>query len=251
MPIKKIAYVFQYVFFILCATTAILFCEHRAAIAEDATTGDVLVKRIAELEERLIALANSRIEDSRTIVPLGTVVAYLGEIDLAKGKPAPKGWLLCDGQTTLDKPEYADLKKALGCDKVPNLQGYFLRGLDPTGNIDSEGKGRIVSSPQPDLLASHNHGGNTGANGNHDHGAKAEHGDWRKKNKGSGGLIMYADGEEGCTPTGFDSGANDKEICIERIYPIPASGNHPHSIPREGGSETRPKNIAVNWIIKF
>lgn len=51
-------------------------------------------------------------------VPTGSIIPFIGTT-------APKGWLMCDGETTI--PSGA-LKTMLGTEKTPDLRSYFLKG---------------------------------------------------------------------------------------------------------------------------
>src|SRR5215472_16484252 len=72
--------------------------------------------------------------------PIGSIIAYGGEIDRAWEDQ--NGWLRCDGRL-LDNtlPDNVDLFNAIGFAwggdgdtkfNVPDLQGFFLRGVDPS-----------------------------------------------------------------------------------------------------------------------
>jgi microcystin-dependent protein len=106
-------------------------------------------------------------------LPVGTVIAYMG----LPGKWT-KDWLLCDGgsYTIADKTKlYEVLQLVYGCDspgtfKVPDLQGYFLRGVttdplrdpdckirtNPAGGTEVAPAGQ-VGSRQDQQLLNHEH----------------------------------------------------------------------------------------------
>ena len=134
-------------------------------------------------------------------MPVGTITAYMGKV-------APDGWLLCNGK---DIPtQYKELVNLIG-EKTPDMQGRFLRGLDPTGTIDVDGgKNRALGSPQEDAFKEHSHTVN--------------------------GVLIPDIGDHH-----YDGGPT-------RVTTGTASAGE--SNPK-GGSETRPKNVAVNFIIKY
>jgi microcystin-dependent protein len=76
----------------------------------------------------------------------------------------PAGWLMCDGKK-YSTSEYPDLAAAIGIIyggssgifNVPNLQGYFIRGYDPTGSIDTDRNKTGFGVVQNDLLKNHSH----------------------------------------------------------------------------------------------
>lgn len=107
--------------------------------------------------------------------PIGSVVAYAG--DLSDLENLPKGWRLCDG-SVLSKREFPDLYKRLnrawGGDsdnvRLPDLQGYFLRGVDNKAGRDPDAANREpsvkggknqggdgVGTIQPDAIKEHSH----------------------------------------------------------------------------------------------
>lgn len=77
-----------------------------------------------------------------TRLPVGSVTAYFGN-----GDNLSEGWLLCDGKK-FSPEEYPELHKLLGLEHTPDLRGYFLRGLDPTGVVDPQGPERSIGSVQ-------------------------------------------------------------------------------------------------------
>ena len=73
--------------------------------------------------------------------PVGALLAYYSD-----PSNIPPGWLLCDGRD-FSTTEYPGLQDAIGRSTVPDLRGYFLRGLDATGTIDPD-KDRKIGSIQ-------------------------------------------------------------------------------------------------------
>ena len=122
----------------------------------------------------------------------GAIVAYIGKRDLL-----PSNWKVCDG-TPYDVGLYADLFAILGTPTVPDLQGYFLRGQDPTGNVDPDGKTRALGSVQPDDFRSHTHAQQYTDYG--DFTQIAEGGTWQRYEGGTG-------------PAGGDE-TRPKNVCV-------------------------------------
>lgn len=159
--------------------------------------------------------------------PIGTVITLATT-------SIPNGYLYCNGQEVL-RADYQDLFNTIGetfgsgdeinTFNVPDLRGYFTRGYDDNRGIDS---GRTFASIQTDDLKSHNHTGSTNTTGAHTH---------------------------TCTGAATSSGG----AFPDGIYTIPStvttssSGNHSHTltINSTGGPETRPKNIALVYAIKY
>ena len=155
----------------------------------------------------------------------GVVVAFAG-------KTAPAGWLACDGRSlnSTDR-QYARLYAAIGTihggDANPNFQlpdyrGYFLRGVDAGAGRDPDAPGRkppgknntgtpgdAVGSIQDDGVGPHSH---------------TVDGAW-----------LQASGGMGFQGFGFESNSGGQ-----------GKGFGTHNNP---GSETRPKNANVMYII--
>ena len=90
-------------------------------------------------------------------VPSGTIAPF-------GGTKVPKGWLLCNG-AQVSQAEYPHLHQALGTTwgsassgkfKLPNLQGYFLRGANLTKSGPGQGR-KVGGNPQADTLKEHKH----------------------------------------------------------------------------------------------
>jgi microcystin-dependent protein len=161
------------------------------------------------------------------VVPAGAVMAFAGE-------NPPPGWLLCDG-SAVSRITYPDLYAAIGNShgsgdgattfNVPDYRGRFLRGVDGTAGRDPDDASRTamsaggntgddVGSVQGDQLASHSH---------------TAYARWAGVQTGT---AVWTNSF--WTGTGFSN--NDPNVF--QILPT-------------GGSETRPKNAYVNWIIKY
>ena len=173
------------------------------------------------------------------LVPVGTVVAFAG------GSP-PDGWLVCDGRAVSRSGNPA-LWAAIGTSwgagdgsttfNIPDLRGLFLRGVDHSQWVPDENpprdpnrnshtaqqtggnSGNSVGSVQPDEFMSHKH-------------------EWTgTDNYSGGGGSVYAG-------FAYDNGRYD----IGSQLP---TDNPRFAILNNGGSESRPKNAYVNYIIKF
>jgi len=108
-------------------------------------------------------------------VPVGTIIAYVGPDPTAQQNI---NWFPCIGGT-LNKNVYVELGNLLletfgpmngDLFALPNLQGQFLRGVDPWPSlVDPDGAtryqqgnpknkvGAVVGSAQDDIFASHEH----------------------------------------------------------------------------------------------
>lgn len=175
------------------------------------TDHNTCVADIADLYAKLAAIAG---------VPTGTVeaLAYSGSL--------PAGFLACNG-AAVSRTTYAALFAVLGTTygagdgsttfNLPDLRGYFLRGWDNGRGIDT---GRAIGTTQADTTGSHTHtySGTTGAENNPPF--------------STGGTGSTTFQTSGWSHTHSYSGTTAANGAI-------SSG------------ETRPKNIAVNYVIKY
>lgn len=169
--------------------------------------------------------------------PAGSVIAFFGST-------IPNGWLLCDG-SQVSRTTYSKLFASIGVASgngngtttfhLPDLRGMFLRGVDGTANNDPDKLARTASNP----------GGNTGntigskegdAFQGHWHGVDAFIG-----TNGPGFLSNALPGTYLNIPT-FYSNTNYKASN--------SITDGTNGVPRLS-SETRPKNVFVNYIIKY
>lgn len=159
------------------------------------------------------------------ILPAGIIQAY-------GGTSVPAGWLLCDGSAVL-RGAYARLFTAISTAygngngsstfNVPDLRGLFLRGTD---NMGTGAAGRDPDASSRTALIS---GGNTGDNvGSYEPDEFASHTHAAPTANRATALDGSSNWAGGNTTT---SGA------------VNGTGG-------AGGSETRPINIYVNYIIK-
>ncbi|WP_416439452.1 phage tail protein [Phnomibacter sp. MR] len=174
-------------------------------------------------------------------IPTGTIVAFGGQKE-----KVPDGWMLCDGrQLSTADARYTALFSIIGTSwgasggpgtfNLPNTQGMFLRGVADTSNQDPDKETRIpltiggnsrnnVGSYQPDIFLNHNHGG-----GDHIHNTYNETG-------AAGGRGSYLTGDRRSSTQWAGS---------------PGMFGSGQIIQNQGGTETRPKNVYVNYIIKL
>ncbi len=157
---------------------------------------------------------------------VGTVSWY------AASSTPPADCLTCDG-TPVSRTTYARLFQAIGTTygtgdgsttfNLPLLTGYFVRGFDTLGTVDPS---RVFGSTQADAFALHGHAymgfGYTGSGG-------------LSSSAGSGCLMITSNGYN--TVYGPYTGT-----------PTSTAGQ---LIGGSGGTETRPKNIALLPIVKF
>ena len=152
---------------------------------------------------------------------------------------APSGWLKANGQA-VSRTTYATLFAAMGTlfgagdgsttFNLPDLRGEFLRSWDDGRTVDN---GRALGSAQSAAMLDHTHSGTTSASGTHTHNA------------------TVASGAGGSTTLSTQLGASTPNASV-----ISASGDHTHTITTGnpsagGGTETRPRNVALLACIKY
>jgi microcystin-dependent protein len=161
-------------------------------------------------------------------VPTGSIMPFVGTT-------APRGWWLCDGSTLPSKA--TELITLIGSN-APDLRGMFLSGAG--GSLTHVGP--ALKAVQEDLLGSHLHEKGTIATtsaGDHTHTTRFYNDDFN----GVGGAKIY---------TGLE---NDGDGINNTDRSTTSNGAHTHTISGStaltGGTETRPVNYGVNYIIKL
>ncbi len=159
-------------------------------------------------------------QHANTLVPPGTVVAYAGTI-------APAGWLLCDGRA-ITRTEYSALFAAIGTAhgsgdgsitfNLPDYRGRFLRGVDGGAGRDPDVISRTAMAT----------GGNI---------------------SGTVGSVQ-ADQFRAHTHT-YTRYNSEIQRSPLNLWEYFWEGDSQQSTGSAGGSETRPVNAYVNWIIKY
>ena len=197
-------------------------------------------------------------------VPIGTVVAFAGEIvDTDKAVFIEQNWLLCNGAALSSNDRkfnalFQHIKTAHGNASndtdpatdfnLPDYRGLFLRGvaharIDRDKNTDDRttpfplernggNSGNKVGSYQPDATKKPNKDFITNRENNHTHSDPT----WN----GRPGNFELATEYRG--RGGVDFGAESAQTS--------ASGGHSHNVESGGDDETRPKNSYVNYIIR-
>ena len=217
-------------------------------------------------------------------IPIGTIFPVIAGNDLYFSALESQGWFLCDGRdiATLGELEPAEkdtLRRLLaegGSNSyfnLPDLRGQFLRGATSSTTYDPDQANRSnvniysgqattlwhlglngnwwnniwavtsignkkLGSTQSSEVGVHGHTGSTGNAGGHDHGGYTG---YNTVNVG-----YREDATTGGTP--FNGAEDNSSI----RFSIPWQGDHSHSVTinNSTGTETRPKNVYVNYIMK-
>ena len=191
-------------------------------------------------------------------VPCGTIIPFAKDVSTAG---LPTGYLLCDG-SAVSQSTYATLFTAMGGStgggkafgstgtdfNLPDMRGVFMRGRTGTSTADPDATGRTgpvtgqqtgnnVGSYQADALAHHGHyshnadsssqpkyGGTSIASGDYANAQNNNNGDEYFRIEGTSTLPIYAQTNPSAFPSGTYSAA---------------------------GTDTRPKNLYVDFIIRY
>ncbi|MEZ5326867.1 MAG: phage tail protein [Verrucomicrobiales bacterium] len=221
-----------------------------AQIAE-AAVGSSEIRNNTVSEVDLTPALRDRLDSG--LIPPGTIVPFAG----TEAK-IPSGWLLCDGRA-MDKDssngKYARLQSAIGHAwgdgsegdgaiagvtdfNLPDLRGYFLRGVSGTTGRDLDANDRVESAAGGHIK---NNVGSVQSDAflNHDHRIFSSSSSGRDPDTitGTGYVIRRAvDGQSYNMREGTE-------------------GNHPThgqtSVRGQSAQETRPKNAYVYFIIKY
>ncbi len=194
----------------------------------------------------------AKLADRKTkLIPVGTILPYSGEV-------IPKGFKLCNGEL-LPIKDYEELYKVIGTGfggdqkrgvfRLPDLRGVFLRGWcgngalrDPDANTrmalyPGGNSGNALGSYQPDEIKRHSHEINPRS---HTHKGRVNVHRFERITRGGAGNPTSTNYYRG-GGTGENYWPNGDVI----INPTTLS------ILPFGGKESRPKNVYVNFIIKY
>lgn len=171
-------------------------------------------------------------------VPVGTILTF-------GASTPPSGFLECNG-SAISRSTYASLFSILSTThgagdgsstfNLPDLRGQFVRGWDNSAGVDAS---RVFGSTQTDQNKNHTHTTDS----------VTLTGGIRKISEGFGAggsatgvFTKTADGNN--TITGSSS--------TSPVGGVDFDGTHSHTISSSGGgTEARPKNVALMYIIKF
>lgn len=199
-----------------------------------------------------------------TQMPVGTPITWHSD-------DIPAGTLLMNGQS-IDADKYPKLHDVYG-DKLPDWRGYFLRAADGGRGVDETSE-RKAGSTQDSANKEHNHTGKTGEAGAHtpsgdvtnveghvhemdDYaGAFAETdydvdppAGWDGRTD-VGGSVLAAEGSSHSGKWAVYKTHSTKEAGAQEMgFTGHSVDAHVHTINNDGGKESRPQNIAVNYIV--
>jgi len=183
-------------------------------------------------------------------------VNLIGMVSPFGGTTAPTGWLKCDG-SVVSRTTYSALFNQIGTIygngngsttfQLPDLRGEFVRGWDDGRGVDS---GRAIGSSQTDSFKSHNHVATSSSEGYHSHTTNEapDHTHGIPITRDDGGGSTYIGG----TRTSGGATTKTSNAAGRHSHTTTGAGTHTHtiSVGSTGGSETRPRNVAMLYCIK-
>ena len=160
----------------------------------------------------------------------------------------PDGYLECNGDSIPDgngtvqgkNADFAPLRALIGA-TLPDLRGEFVRGWASDTDDSTRDQGRGILTEQSDQNKQHNHTASSTSSvtdSGHNHNLLYNNGSFG----GSSGAVTPRGGNTPSTP-----GINNRISSETTGISVSTST----SIGNTGGSETRPRNVALMYIIKF
>jgi microcystin-dependent protein len=192
--------------------------------------------------------------NNATSNPPGTILAYAGTT-------VPTGYLLANG-ALLNRVNWAPLFAAIGTTygstdstnfAIPDLRGEFLRGLDNGRGVDS---GRGLGTFQVSQLGSHDHIFTGSALPVHTHTSTTDttgdhvHTMYMSGTNTSYGFQGTGSGTGAYKPT-TSAGAHSHVVTVSSNSAGTPSGTISASGGTTNSSETRGRNVAVQFLIKY
>jgi len=175
-----------------------------------------------------------------------------GSVHMMATTTAPSGYLKCNG-AAISRTTYAALFAIIGTAhgagdgsstfNVPDLRGEFVRGWDDSRGIDS---GRNFATSQGDQNKQHNHSGSATTSispSAHNHVFPGD--DQFANANGIGGWTNRTTAD-----FNYDAKSQSGNGKVYRTSDTTISASTSVTINNDGGSEARPRNIAMMYVIK-
>lgn len=242
--------------------------------------------KVGILEDRASQRSADLLDNSLLTTPLGAIVAWPGAsaphgwaICDGSTVEVPNRESRMALVKVLDAFRVSQAGVPAGGVRLPDLRGQFLRGYDPTGSVDVES--RALGSAQADAFQKHDHEIVVGRSGGHSHDiavdVAGEHTHTassapagRHSHTLTTSVAVYSTGgDTDGDPNGSRDGGKiktDESADHTHAITVQPGGKHSHtartsspgehshaaSCSKSGSSdETRPKNVAVNWIMRI
>ncbi len=192
-----------------------------------------------------------------------------GSIIQVASTTAPGGFMKANG-AVVSRTTYSDLFAVIGTTfgagdgsttfALPDLRGEFVRGWDDGRGVDVD---RVFGSLQAQSLQSHNHTASSSSAGDHSHTLSGstdltgshthrysdplttQSSDTRGTSAGGATTKVFANAN------GVTGAAGDHSHTINGTTNTTGAHSHTITVDSAGGLETRPRNIALLYCIKF
>lgn len=181
------------------------------------------------------------------VTSIGNVTTPAGTVIHVAMSSAPTGYLKANGDA-VSRVTYANLFNAIGTTygagngsttfNLPDLRGEFIRGWDDSRGIDNA---RNLGSAQADATKAHTHTGATDSDGNHKHINGVMHNNSGYVYDTVNIYSTYQNAPGGSSSSGKDSSYTS----------ITGAHTHTFTTGSTGGTETRPRNVALLACIKY
>lgn len=233
------------------------------ALAGGTLTGDLTLTGAPTTNN--MAATKKYVDDEIAAIPSASDLTPAGTVIWTARSSAPTGYLKANG-AAVSRTTYATLFSAIGTTygsgdgsttfNLPDLRGEFVRGVDDGRGIDT---GRTLGSTQTDQNKDHTHTAtttvdahtHTGTTGNPSNDLRHNHGIDSVAGSGSNSGNYW-------TSSGGSGGVN-----LSTDFSVAGALNHTHSfttdsaspsatttVTNSGGTEARPRNVALLGCIK-
>ena len=169
----------------------------------------------------------------------------------------PNGYLECDGRQDISRTTYAALFAAIGTQYgagngsttfgIPDLRGEFIRGVDRGRNVDT---GRSIGSSQAAAFGQHNHAVDLTTSNKSLTGTLSVASSTMAQNPGTATGIFSKTGNQDANPGGGGGNGQASNLAIDASHDHTVTGNTDNAGSTSNSNETRPRNIAMMYIIK-
>jgi len=174
----------------------------------------------------------------------------------------PTGYVKCNGASYSRTGTYAALFAIIGTTygavdgshfNVPELRGEFIRGFDDSRGVDS---GRSINDPQGGENLQHNHTASSNASvsdsGHFHQSFRSGNQGERQHNSNLNSSNFPSSGTgAGNKNEAYNIVANNAEANVGKTSSVNTGVNASTNVGNDGSSESRPRNIAMMYIIKI
>ncbi len=208
--------------------------EGNVKVSTDGSGGDIETRPKNKYIYYIIKYSFNDVYNEDVMPPIGSVIPFAGSNN---SEVTGQNWILCDGAALSSKESFSSLYKTIGTAhgssntdifNLPDYRGYFLRGVSDSTNRDQDNKNREASLP----------GGNSG----NSVGSKQSDATAYPMNDFQTTIHGLPSQEGSSIISGLVKDAFIWNSNVQKNIEVATSG---------GDSETRPRNLSVNYYIRF